>query len=1051
MQSIFILHLYEIVNSIIQKTFCFMDLKRIFSLLCLICCFAKANAQVPELKVKGNTDAANPVQLKGLSIDVKVAGNIATTTMTMTFCNNSQRTLEGELTFPMPEGVSINRYALDINGRLREAVPVEKAKATEVFESIEHRNIDPGILEQVEGNNFRTRVYPLNPGVNRIVLVGYSQRMNMATGKGLRYYLPLDYVAAIPDFSLNVTVADVVNKPQLQQQPDGSFQFVAKGNSWNAVFNQKNYLPKKSLEIFIPKNSDIPDVVMQKASGGNYYFMANVNTAVASRSRNWPNTLGIIWDVSLSGRQRNIDKELALLDKIIQQKKNINIEIALLNNTFKKGKSFAVKNGDISALKQYLQSLVYDGGTDFSAMKDGVIRAEEYLLFSDGLSTFGSSTARFNAPVHSITTAAKADYSTLKNIALASGGQFINLNEKNTDEAYKTIASQPLQFLGVKNSTALSEVYPAANTTCGNNLLVTGISNAGNTTATLLFGYGKQVLKEVTVKLDANKYAVNTIDVDKIWAQEKIAALDIDYEKNKQEIALLGSQFGIVTRNTSLIVLENVEDYIRYNIAPPAELQQEYDRMKKAGVVQQEQRINDMLQQAISMTATLREWWEKKFVTLPPKRYPKAENRRMSAVEEVPAPPANGDDVIDAVMVVGAPAAAAPAPPPPPPSVSVNAAPPRAVMKDEAVPVESNFFNSAEKKEAEAVYEEVTITRTMSASASQVVTSEAIENRPVADRILGYEGGAKGSIEIPDFKSDQDYIARLKDVPLKDAYKLYLSLREEYISTPVFYFNMASWFYAQKDSSTALMILSNIAELQLENAELYKMMAYKLKQIGNFDKEVYITRKVLEWRPMDAQSVRDYGLALADGGQYQQALDTLYSILLKTYSPEAANRDDGIEEVVIAEINNLISLHGRKLNTSRIDKKLIAALPVDIRVVLNWNKNDTDIDLWVTGPDGEKCYYGNNETQSGGRISNDFTAGYGPEQFLLRKATKGAYTIQTNYFGDSQLSLSGPTTLMAEVYLYYSSGKQERKVIVLQASDEDRDGSGVLVGNFNFR
>src|SRR5690606_873344 len=127
-------------------------------------------------------------------------------------------------------------------------------------------------------------------------------------------------------------------------------------------------------------NADIPDVVMQQASGGNYYFMANVTPRVNIRDRRWPHTLGIIWDVSLSARQRNVDKELALLDKIIQQQKNINIEIALLNNTYRKGKSFAIKNGDAVAIKQYLRSLVYDGGTDFSAIEDGIISGGEYLL-----------------------------------------------------------------------------------------------------------------------------------------------------------------------------------------------------------------------------------------------------------------------------------------------------------------------------------------------------------------------------------------------------------------------------------------------------------------------------------------------------------------------------------------------------------------------------------------------------------------------------------------------------------------------------------------------
>ncbi len=162
-----------------------------------------------------------------------------------------------------------------------------------------------------------------------------------------------------------------------------------------------------------------------------------------------------------------------------------------------------------------------------------------------------------------------------------------------------------------------------------------------------------------------------------------------------------------------------------------------------------------------------------------------------------------------------------------------------------------------------------------------------------------------------------------------------------------------------------------------------------------------------------------------------------------------AGRDYGIEEVILAEINNMINLHGAKLNTSRIDKKVILNFPVDVRVVMNWNKKDTDIDLWVTDPNGEKCFYSNKRTKAGGRISNDITQGYGPEQFMIKKAIKGKYKIEVNYYGDRQLSISGPTTVMAEIYTHYGSGSQERKVITLQLSGEQKDG--VFIGEFNFR
>jgi uncharacterized protein YfaP (DUF2135 family) len=141
---------------------------------------------------------------------------------------------------------------------------------------------------------------------------------------------------------------------------------------------------------------------------------------------------------------------------------------------------------------------------------------------------------------------------------------------------------------------------------------------------------------------------------------------------------------------------------------------------------------------------------------------------------------------------------------------------------------------------------------------------------------------------------------------------------------------------------------------------------------------------------------------------------------------------NGIEEIFLTEINRLIALHKKDLNTKAIDKELIVAMPADIRVVMNWNKSNTDIDLWVTDPNAEKCYYSHKSTAIGGRISNDFTQGFGPEQFIVKTGIKGKYKIQINYYSDRQVTIAGPTTIMAEIYTHYGTTSEEKKIITLQ-------------------
>ena len=85
-----------------------------------------ANAQAPQLTVDGKSN--NGVKLQQLKIDVAIYGNISRTTWQMTFYNTTSRILEGTLLFPLKDGVSVSRYALDINGKMREAVPVDRGE-----------------------------------------------------------------------------------------------------------------------------------------------------------------------------------------------------------------------------------------------------------------------------------------------------------------------------------------------------------------------------------------------------------------------------------------------------------------------------------------------------------------------------------------------------------------------------------------------------------------------------------------------------------------------------------------------------------------------------------------------------------------------------------------------------------------------------------------------------------------------------------------------------------------------------------------------------------
>ena len=59
-------------------------------------------------------------------------------------------------------------------------------------------------------------------------------------------------------------------------------------------------------------------------------------------------------------------------------------------------------------------------------------------------------------------------------------------------------------------------------------------------------------------------------------------------------------------------------------------------------------------------------------------------------------------------------------------------------------------------------------------------------------------------------------------------------------------------------------------------------------------------------------------------------------------------------------------------------------------------------------------------------MSNDFTRGYGPEEFLIKKALPGEYKVQVDYYGTRQQKVLGPTTV--QVQLISNFGRPDQTI-----------------------
>jgi Ca-activated chloride channel homolog len=209
---------------------------------------------------------------------------------------------------------------------------------------------------------------------------------------------------------------------------------------------------------------------------------------------------------------------------------------------------------------------------------------------------------------------------------------------------------------------------------------------------------------------------------------------------------------------------------------------------------------------------------------------------------------------------------------------------------------------------------------------------------------------------------------------------------------------------------------------------LLRLYGYRLLEAKQYASSVSVFERVLKLAPNEPQSWRDLGLAHAENGQSQPAVDALWETVSRPWHPRFA----GVNMIALAELNALIAKSPSSISTSRIDARLIGNMPLALRVVMAWDTDDTDIDLWVTDPNGEKSSYSNRLSYQGAAMSPDATGGYGPEEFALRSAKSGKYVIEAQFFGQRQQVLSAGTTVMVRVTTAFGTAQAKDEWLTLR-------------------
>lgn len=928
-----------------------------------------------------------PTTVEAWHVEARVSGVFATVTTAFTVRNPNARPLEGALEFPLPDGARVCGYALDIDGVMTDGVVVPKEKARVAFEKEVKKGVDPGLVEHLKGNAYRTRLYPIPARGARRVRLAYVTPLAFAPNGDAALVLAMPRTR-LGERTVSITVPMGSGVPRPVLGGLGDARFAQAEAEWRSTTRETDVTPTADVTVALPA---LPArLVAVETHGAETWFAVNERVPDLDRAKtSLPLTWRILWDASGSRSPRDLAAARAVLEKLPE---NACYELIVFSCRAEKPVLCATR----AELLGRLDRCGADGGTDFAALADALRKGppceNRTLLFTDGVDALAADAVDFgdNKPLALVSGA-------VRNLAFLRrhcAGRVIDLSLRTPDEALAEIADPSPTLVGVRGD-GIAHVQGVGQTARGR---VTVLGRLVGETATVRLDYGGGRLSEPITIRRADARAGRTLAT--AWAASRVEDLSARADDHAAELLALGRRYGLASPATSLLVFERLEQWLDYDVEPPATataLHAAWMKRRPSAA----QRAEQEAARTTNYFARLRREWQERVDwwtnPIPPK--PKTPSSGHFGAAGAAAPSAR--------RMVSRDAGA------------INCAPPVASM------------DVAETSVAAA-------DASVAAAEAPLLKAERETGRAVA-----------ATVSVAPWDPDTPYLRVLKDARTvfgangELLYAEYLAQRHAYATSPAFYLDCAGFFFGCGERARAVRILSNLLELRLEDPGLLRVCAWRLKEAGAYDAALPILRRVAQLRPEQPFAWRDLAQVLEARGRRNscaadlaEALELYHKTAFTAWTVES-----GIWTGVVAleEFNALAAWvewqtwkEGGKPAVPEIEAVYRRNLDADVRIALEWDVDNTDVDLHVLEPDGEEAFYGHRRTSSGGYVSHDVTTGYGPEEYLKKTGAAGTYKILVHYFGSRQQTLTGPATVTATVFTNWGRADETRQTLSLR-------------------
>ncbi len=705
-------------------------------------------------------------------------------------------------------------------------------------------------------------------------------------------------------------------------------------------------------------------------------FLSLLFLSVSSQTTE-PQKTTIFWDTSVSMKDRDLKKDLSILEKIITRTPDQDVKVVFFNVAIEVHE-YSIRNGNWDVLKKDLSEVTYDGANVYSLINDLAGTANNYL-FTDGNRVYENDAPVLPKNTFLVNSSPNRDEEFLKRTALLNRNRlmdFAAILPENIESLKKNKASTSPQIKGkvYVDNTPAPDVTIAVKGMPGGVLSGPDGSfsiNAQPTDSLLITSRSHNTYKIIPV---------NAKDVLAIFMEANVFTLDevVLVEKKQSEESVLNTPYGKENKEKIGFAIQSLEDK-DINAIQTDVSQSVINKFSNVTLGNREDLSKATMR---SNTSILGNNYSLVVIDGVPQRQSDS-SRGASSSSQTSFDYVNPDNIA---------------------SISV--------LKGYAA---TNKYGSLGANG-------VILITTKSAEAAKK-SGAPVDLARLTDNVYSEEM-SKSSAKLSGIRSVLEGASSEEE-----AYKKYLLLRQT-TETDMNFFFEAYDFFKKTNKDRAALVISTILELFPNDIKTFRAVSFAFAEAGYHDEVIRVNQEIIALNNTNVQAYLDIALAKQGNGNFQGSLNDLLALENGIKYPFL--NKSGISKTLNRELRNLIFQHNNALNTSSVPARLLNNVKYNVRLLFEWSDPEAEFNLQFVNPQKRYFNWEHNRLGNAERMKDEIINGYCSEEFeFYGEGVQGTWILNATYLGNLETTSSSPLVLKCSFYQNFGYPNQTKEEILV--------------------